>query len=113
LELALSYLYLAIAIVGEVIATAALKASDQFARPGPSAIVVVGYAVAFYFLSLALRTVPLGIAYGIWACVGTMLIALVGRVLFQQTLDNAAIVGIVLMLAGAVLINGSSTVGSH
>jgi small multidrug resistance pump len=110
---AVSYLYLAIAILGEVVATSALKASDQLTRPLPSMIVMVGYAVAFYFLSLALRTLPLGIAYAIWAGAGTMLIALVGCVVFQQVLDAAAIVGIALMLVGAVIVNVWSSSGSH
>jgi small multidrug resistance pump len=113
LELAVSYLYLAIAIVGEVIATSALKASDHFTRPIPSAIVLMGYGVAFYFLSLTLRTLPLGIAYAIWAGAGTMLIALLGCVLFQQMLDAAAIVGIALMLTGAVIVNAFSNAGGH
>jgi small multidrug resistance pump len=113
LELAVSYLYLAIAIVGEVIATSALKTSEHFTRPSPSAIVLAGYGVAFYFLSLTLRTLPLGIAYAIWAGAGTMLIALVGCVVFQQALDAAAIVGIGLMLAGAVIVNAFSSAGSH
>ena len=109
----MSYLYLAIAILGEVIATSALKASDHFTRPMPSALVLIGYGVAFYFLSLTLRTLPLGIAYAIWAGAGTVLVSLLAFVLFRQALDGAAIVGIALMLAGAVIVNAFSNVGSH
>lgn len=109
----MSYFYLAVAVVGEVIATSALKTSDHFTRPIPSAIVLAGYAVAFYFLSLTLRTLPLGIAYAVWAGAGTVLIALVGCVLFQQALDAAAIVGIALMMAGAVIVNAFSNAASH
>ena len=74
--------------MAEVIATSALKASDHFARPIPSVTVLAGYAVALYFLSLTLRTLPLGIAYAIWAGAGTMLIALMGCVLFQQAFSG-------------------------
>ena len=112
-EHAVSYLYLAIAIVSEVIATSALKASEHFTRPMPSIIMVVGYAVALCFLSLTLRTVPLAIAYAIWTGAGTMMIALVGCVLFQQALDAAAILGIAMMLAGAVIVNVWSNSGCH
>ncbi len=72
------YLYLAIAIVAEVIATSALKASDQFSKLVPSLIVVLGYGVAFYFLALCLRTIPVGVAYAIWSGLGVVLVALIG-----------------------------------
>ena len=110
---AVSYLYLAIAIASEVVATSALKASEHFTRPLPSAIALVGYVTAFYFLSLTLRTLPLGVAYAVWAGAGTMLVALSGWVLFQQALDAAAIVGIALMLVGAVIVNAFSNAVSH
>jgi small multidrug resistance pump len=109
----LSYLYLAIAVFGEVIATSALKASDQFTRPVPSAIVVVGYATAFFFLSLSLNNLPLGIAYAIWAGAGTMLIVLLGCLLFQQALNTAAVIGIALIVAGVVMINLFADAGNH
>jgi len=82
-----SYLYLSIAIVAEVIGTSALKASEGFTRLGPSLITILGYAAAFYFLSLTLKTIPVGIAYAIWSGVGIVLISLIGYALFRQTLD--------------------------
>jgi small multidrug resistance pump len=104
----MSYLYLAIAIVSEVIGTAALKASNEFTNLVPSLIVVAGYASAFYFLTLTLRTIPVGIAYAIWAGAGIVLICLVSWILYKQSLDAPAILGIALIAAGVVLINGFS-----
>ncbi|NJD33090.1 MAG: QacE family quaternary ammonium compound efflux SMR transporter [Gammaproteobacteria bacterium] len=98
-------LYLAIAILAEVIGTSALKASDGFRVPAPSAIVVVAYAISFYFLSLALRTIPIGLAYAIWSGVGIVIISLIGWALYRQALDAAAIAGIVLIVAGVLVIN--------
>jgi multidrug transporter EmrE-like cation transporter len=99
------WLYLSIAIVAEVIATSALKASEGFARFGPSAVVVVGYGIAFYFLSLTLREIPVGIAYAVWSGVGIVLISLIAWVLYGQTLDLAAWVGIGLIIAGVLVLN--------
>lgn len=99
------WFYLAIAIISEVIATSALKAADGFTRWGPSVLVVVGYASAFYFLSLTLRSIPLGIVYAIWAGVGIALIALVGWVVYHQALDLWALLGIGLIVAGVVVLN--------
>jgi len=99
------WLYLAIAIISEVIATSALKAADGFTRWGPSVLVVVGYASAFYFLSLTLRSIPLGIVYAIWAGVGIALIALVGWVVYHQSLDLWALLGIGLIVAGVIVLN--------
>jgi small multidrug resistance pump len=90
----MNYFYLTIAIVCEVIATAALQASEGFTKLLPSAAVVVGYGIAFFFLSLALRTIPVGIAYAVWAGAGVVLIALVGFLVFRQALDIAAMLGI-------------------
>jgi small multidrug resistance pump len=104
----MSYLYLAIAIVSEVIGTAALKASNEFTNLVPSLIVVAGYASAFYFLTLTLRTIPVGIAYAIWAGAGIVLICLVSWILYKQSLDAPAMLGIALIAAGVVLINGFS-----
>lgn len=103
------YLYLAIAIVGEVAATAALKATEEFTKPIPSLIVVVGYAAALFFLSLTLRSVPVGIAYAIWAGAGTALIVLSGYILYGQTLDTPALFGICLIVAGVAMVNGTSS----
>jgi small multidrug resistance pump len=100
----MSYLYLAIAIVAEVIGTSALKAADGFTRPLPSLVVVVGYAAAFYFLSLALKIIPVGIAYAIWSGAGVALITLIGWVVFRQRLDAAALAGVALIVAGVVVI---------
>jgi small multidrug resistance pump len=109
----MSYLYLAIAIVSEVIGTAALKASNEFTNLVPSLIVVAGYASAFYFLTLTLRTIPVGIAYAIWAGAGIVLICLVSWILYKQSLDTPAIIGVALIAAGVVLINGFSNSLHH
>jgi len=101
----MGYLYLAIAIIAEVTGTLALKASDEFTRPGPSILVVIGYGIAFYGLSLVLKTIPVGIAYAIWAGAGIILIALISAKLFNQVLDLPAIIGMVLIIAGIVVIN--------
>lgn len=99
------WLYLAIAIVSEVIATSALKAAEGFTRWVPSLLVVAGYASAFYFLSLTLRTIPLGITYAIWAGVGIALVALIGWVVYHQSLDLPALIGIALIVAGVAVLN--------
>jgi small multidrug resistance pump len=107
----LSYLYLAIAIVCEVIGTSALKATEGFTRPLPSAVVVVGYGVSFYFLSLALKTIPVGVAYAIWSGAGVALITLIGWLVFRQRLDAPAVLGIALIVAGVVVIRFFSMMG--
>jgi small multidrug resistance pump len=109
----MTYLYLAIAIVAEVIATSALKASDGFTRLGPSLFVIVGYAVAFYFLSLTLRSMPVGIAYAIWCGVGIVLVALIGWLVLGQKLDAPAIGGMALIIAGVMVINLFSQSTGH
>jgi len=108
-----NWLYLAIAIVAEVIATSALKASDGFSRLAPSIVVVVGYGIAFTCLSLTLRTIPVGVAYAIWSGVGIVLIALVGYFAFNQVLDAAALIGMALILAGVLIINLFSRSAAH
>ncbi len=105
----LSYIYLLIAIVGEVTATTALKAADGFTRLGPSVVVVVGYAIALLFLSLTVRILPVGISYAIWAGVGTVLITISAAIVYQQSLDLAAVIGIGLIVAGVVVVNLFST----
>ena len=108
----MGYLYLAIAIIAEVAATSALKASEEFTKLIPSLIVVIGYGVAFYLLTLVLRTIPLGIAYALWAGIGIILVALLGAILYKQIPDLPAAIGIVLIVAGVVVINVfSKTVG--
>lgn len=101
----MGWLCLAIAIVAEVVATSALKASDGFARFGPSVVVVVGYGIAFYFLSLTLREIPVGIAYAVWSGVGIVLISLIAWLLYGQTLDAAAWIGVGLIVAGVLVLN--------
>ena len=100
----IGYLYLTIAIAAEVVATSALKASEGFTRTVPSLIVGIGYATAFYFLSLVLRTVPVGVAYAIWSGVGIVLIAAIGWLFMKQTLDAGALAGIGLIVAGVAVI---------
>lgn len=99
------WLYLSIAIVAEVIGTSFLKSAEGFTRLVPSVAVVVSYLVAFFFLGLALKTLPVGIAYAIWAGVGVALIALVGYAVFSQPLDIPAILGITLIVTGVAVIN--------
>jgi small multidrug resistance pump len=106
------YLYLAIAIVSEVIGTSALKATEGFTRLAPSAIVVVGYGVSFYFLSLALKSLPVGVAYAIWSGVGVALITLIGWLAFGQRLDAPALAGIALIVGGVVVIRFFSQAGA-
>jgi small multidrug resistance pump len=110
---AMAYLFLAIAIVSEVVGTAALKASEEFTRLVPTLIVLVGYASAFYFLALTLRTIPVGIAYALWAGIGIVLICLASWILYKQTLDVPAMLGIGLIAAGVVLINAFSGSINH
>lgn len=109
----MGYLYLAIAIVAEVIATSALKASDEFSKLIPSLVVVVGYGVAFYFLSLVLKTIPIGIAYAIWSGLGVVLIGVVGVVIYGEQLDLPAIAGMLLIVSGVFVINVFSNSVNH
>ena len=109
----MGYLYLAIAIVSEVIGTSALKATDGFTRLVPSTIVVVGYGAAFYFLSLVLKSIPVGVAYAIWAGLGIVLVALVAAVIFKQVPDVPAIIGMMLIVSGVVVINVFSKTVIH
>jgi len=101
----MQWLYLAIAIVCEVIATSALKASEGFTRLTPSVVVVLGYVVAFYCLSLTLRSIPVGIVYAIWSGVGIVLISLVGWLMFGQTLSWAAMLGMAFITVGVMILN--------
>ncbi len=109
----MGYLYLAIAIVAEVIATGALKASEEFTKLLPSVVVVIGYGVAFYFLSLVLKTIPVGVAYAIWSGLGIVLITIVGLIVFDQKLDLAAVIGMLLIISGVVVMNVFSKSVSH
>ena len=105
----MNWLYLACAILLEVVATSALKAADGFTRPLPSLVVLVCYGGAFYLLSLALRGVPLGIAYAIWSGVGLALVSVVGWLLYGQALDTYALGGIALVTLGVFVLSFSRT----
>jgi small multidrug resistance pump len=99
------WVLLAIAIVTEVIATSSLKLSDGFTRLWPSLTVVLGYGLSFYFLSLTMRSMPIGVIYAIWSGLGVVLITLVGWLFFKQHLDLAAMIGIGLIVAGVIVMN--------
>ncbi len=109
----LTYLYLALAIVAEVVATSALKGSESFTRLWPTLVMVAGYGVAFWFLSLTLRTMPTGIVYAIWSGVGIVLITAVSWIWFRQVLDAPAILGLALIIAGVLVINLFSASAPH
>ncbi|RNA63842.1 QacE family quaternary ammonium compound efflux SMR transporter [Chryseobacterium nematophagum] len=108
-----SYIYLIIAITLEIISTTFLKKSEQFTKLIPSVITIIGYIAAFYFLSLTLRQIPVGIAYAIWSGVGIIFITIIGAVVFKQIPDLPALVGILLILIGVVIINLFSKMGTH
>ena len=109
----MTFVYLILAIVAEVIATSALKASVGFTRPLPSLLVVGGYGVAFYLLSLVLRTLPVGITYAIWAGLGIVLVTLVGIMVFGEKPDLPAVFGISLIVAGVVTLQVFSKMNVH
>ncbi|UPQ82351.1 multidrug efflux SMR transporter [Pseudomonas knackmussii] len=98
------YIYLAIAITAEVIATTSMKALDGFNRPLPLLLVVVGYSISFWMLSLVVKTIPVGIAYAVWAGLGIVLVSIAAALLYQQELDPPAILGMALIVAGVVVI---------
>jgi small multidrug resistance pump len=108
-----NFFFLGIAIIFEIIATSALKKSEQFTQIIPSIITIVGYFAAFYFLSFAIRTIPVGIAYAIWSGVGIVLITIIGAVFFKQIPDLPAIIGLALIMIGVVVINVFSRTTAH
>lgn len=108
-----AYVSLTIAIIAEIIATSALKASEGFTKLVPSAVVILGYGAAFYFLSLTLKTIPVGLAYALWSGVGIAIISVIGWLVFKQALDVLAIIGIALIIAGVVIINFFSKSSAH
>ena len=108
-----NWLFLAIAIISEVIATSALKSSEGFTRAMPSLLVVAGYAAAFYFLSLTLKSIPVGIAYAVWSGVGIVLVTAIAWVLHGQRLDVWGFVGIALIIGGVVVLNVLSKASAH
>ena len=109
----MNWLYLVIAIISEVIGTSALKASEGFSKLHPSLLVILGYGTAFYFLSLTLRTIPVGIAYAIWSGLGVVLITIVSWILFNQRLDPAGWLGIFLITSGVIVLNLFSKTSVH
>ncbi|MDR5897428.1 multidrug efflux SMR transporter [Halomonas vilamensis] len=109
----MTFVYLVLAIVAEVVATSALKASMGFTRPLPSIVVVVGYGLAFYLLSLVLRTLPVGVAYAIWAGLGIVLVTIMGIVVFGEKPDLPGVLGIVFIVAGVVLLQVFSKMSVH
>ena len=96
---------LGIAIAAEIVGTSALKASDGLSRLGPAAVVVVGYAVAFWFMAVAIRSIPMGIAYAVWSGIGIVAITAVGWLFYGQRLDGPALAGMGLIVAGVAVIN--------
>ena len=107
------YLWLAVAIIAEVIGTSALRASEGFTRLMPALVVVAGYGLAFYCLAMTLKTMPVGIVYAIWSGVGIVLITLVAMVLYRQVPDLAAVAGLSLIVAGVVVLNVFSGMQAH
>ncbi|MGE0284320.1 MAG: multidrug efflux SMR transporter [Rhizobiaceae bacterium] len=108
-----TWIVLAVAIAFEVVATSALKETQGFTRLVPSLIAIIGYGLAFYFLSLTLKVLPVGVMYAIWSGAGIVLVAIIGWLLFRQSLDVPALIGIVLILAGVLIINLFSQTVSH
>lgn len=109
----MGYWYLVIAIVSEVIGTLALKASNEFNDSFYSTVCVIGYIAAFYFLSLVLRTIPVGIAYAIWAGMGIVLVASIGAIIYKEIPDIPAIIGMFLIVTGVIVMNVFSKSVAH
>ena len=107
------WIYLTIAILSEVIATSSLKAADGFTRWAPSLIVVIGYSASFYFLSLTLRTLPVGVAYAIWSGVGVALVSLIGWAIYNQSLNWTTFIGITFICVGVIVLTLFSKTVSH
>lgn len=108
-----NWIFLLVAIIAEVVATSALKASDGFTKIIPSLLVVIGYGLAFYCLSLTLRSIPIGVAYAIWSGLGIVLITLVAWWYFDQKLDTPAIIGMSFIVSGVIIMNIFSKAVSH
>ncbi len=109
----MGFIYLALAITAEVFATSFMKATDGFSKWQPTALVLLGYSCSFYLLSLVVKTVPIGIAYAIWAGAGIVLITLIGLFYYGQKLDLPATIGIILIMAGVMIIQMFSKVQMH
>ncbi|MDR6514498.1 DMT family transporter [Chryseobacterium camelliae] len=108
-----SYVYLLLAIVCEIVATTFLKKSEEFTRLLPSVVTIVGYSAAFYFLSITLRHIPVGITYAIWSGVGIIAITVIGIIAFKQIPDWPAIIGMALIIIGVIIIHLFSKMGTH
>ncbi|WP_367867988.1 multidrug efflux SMR transporter [Pedobacter sp. WC2423] len=108
-----TYIFLFLAIISEIIATTAIKASEEFTRLWPAVIVIFGYALAFYFLSLTLRKIDLGIAYAVWSGAGIIIVTTIGAVFYKQKPDMPAIIGIGLIISGIIVINIFSRNSGH
>ena len=109
----MKWLFLITAILAEVIATSALKAAEGFTKLVPSLIVIAGYSISFFFLSLTLKSIPVGIAYAIWSGVGITFISIIGFFIYKQALDLPAIIGISFIVLGVIIINLFSKIISH
>ena len=109
----MAYLYLLIAILAEVIATTSLKSSESFTKLWPSVLVVVGYATAFYLLTICLRTISVGVLYATWSGLGIALVAAGGALFYKQIPDLPAIVGMILIVAGVAIMNLFSKMAVH
>lgn len=109
----MAWVYLGLAIVAEIIATSALQATQGFSKLWPSVLTLAGFALAFYFLSLTLRSIPLGIAYAIWSGVGIVCVSIIAYFLYKQSLDLPAILGMSMIVGGVVIINLFSKSVAH
>lgn len=109
----MGYLYLGLAIIFEVIGTLSLKASEGFSKPIPTIAVVIGYGLAFYFMSIVMKTIPMGLVYAMWSGLGIVLISVFGYFIFKQKLDLPAILGLGLIISGVLVINIFSKSASH
>ncbi|WP_165666005.1 DMT family transporter [Metapseudomonas otitidis] len=107
------YIYLAIAIAAEVVATTSMKAVDGFNKPLPLVLVIGGYAIAFWMLTMVVKTIPVGIAYAIWAGLGIVLVSIAALVIYQQKLDLPAVVGMGMIVSGVVVIQLFSSSTGH
>lgn len=109
----MKFVFLALAIISEVAGSSFLNASKQFTKVIPSIATVVSFALCFYFLSLALKHIPLGMAYAIWAELGIVLTNLVSVIIFKNSIDIPAVIGISLIITGVIIINLFSKSVSH
>lgn len=109
----MKYLYLALAIVTEVLGSSCLNASNQFTKVVPSIITIAAYVACFYFLSVTLKYIPLGVAYAIWGGLGIVLTAIISVVFFKSKFDLASVIGILLIVSGVVVLNFFSKANVH